>query len=137
MKQVVVASRLLLDDLQLASDAREVLETGIIVTYWRPFSKSNAVGSVGTEWLPDTPRAARVHKRMGQLRNKVAAHTDLTSDRTELDWSNDDETEQGTIYIRTAIDGLLPDLVGIAEELTVAFTRESRRLREETPRPRG
>ena len=128
MAQVAAASRLLLDGTPANPALRELVETGIIVTYWRPFSASNGVGAVSSKWVREAPR---LHREMETRRNEIAAHTGLT-ELLEFDWSHDEETEHGTVYIRTPLDALLPELANVAEELKSVFTDEARRRWEQT-----
>jgi hypothetical protein len=60
------------------------LETAIVVCYWRPFSKSNKVGTIGHKWKTLT-EAPNLHKEMRRLRNEVYAHTDITGAREVVD----------------------------------------------------
>lgn len=62
-----------------------VLETGLVVTYARPYLASNRPG-LGKRWRPESPEDRELHERMvDELRNPYHAHTDRTRHRTLID----------------------------------------------------
>ena len=91
--------RLAAIDMELATDAaralsdehwpgrrwQRVFETGLVVTYARPYARGNGNG-VGPEWAPEDPDDARLHRRLIEdLRNPYHAHADRTTSRTLID----------------------------------------------------
>lgn len=67
------------------SDAERALETGVIVSYARPFTRQK-IGQLDSElWTPADEDQARIHRALIRLRNIRYAHTD----RTELRGTED------------------------------------------------
>ena len=63
-----------------------VLETGIVVTYARPYLASNRGGHLGRRWWPPAGPEREFHRRLiEELRNPYYAHSDRTPLRTVLD----------------------------------------------------
>jgi hypothetical protein len=64
------------------------VETGMVVSYWRPFSVHNEIGKAENKksWLTKQKYVPRhhwdLHKRVGVLRNEVYAHVDKHSSRS-------------------------------------------------------
>ena len=56
---------------------RNVLETGLIVTYCRPFTKSHGLGAIPREWVPTEHRA--FHDFLMERRKTHSAHNDATA----------------------------------------------------------
>jgi hypothetical protein len=62
-----------------------VLETGLVVTYARPYLASNRAG-VGNEWRPESTDDQALHDWIiDELRHPYHAHADRTSHRTLVD----------------------------------------------------
>jgi hypothetical protein len=57
---------------------QSVLETGIAVTYARPFSPSDGGRRLGPEWKPTRPSLLRTHEMLISRRNVMYAHTDAS-----------------------------------------------------------
>jgi hypothetical protein len=57
-----------------------VLETGMIVTYARPYVEGNQAG-VGARWRPDDPADVELHDEILDLRHEYHAHADHTTER--------------------------------------------------------
>jgi hypothetical protein len=57
-----------------------VLETGMIVTYSRPYLDSNVAG-VGARWRPDDPTDRELHEEIIELRHEYHAHMDHSTQR--------------------------------------------------------
>jgi hypothetical protein len=67
---------LLLDGVDEAdADKARALETAIAVSYWRPWSQSNTLGSLKKKWLPQDAVGLQIHARLEDLRNQTYAHT--------------------------------------------------------------
>jgi hypothetical protein len=60
------------------SIARRAIETGIVVTYARPFGENHGLGALPSEFrVIDDPDAQRVHERLLLARNALEAHNDM------------------------------------------------------------
>jgi hypothetical protein len=71
-------------------NVRAVMQTGLAVSYARPFTISHAEPRLnllrltakgrqrGTDWLPEDTHDRLIHRQLMNLRNKVYAHTDKT-----------------------------------------------------------
>ena len=55
-----------------------VMETAVVVCYWRPFSQSNTVGHLGKKDAHDSA----LHADMKTWRDQMHAHTDTSSGRS-------------------------------------------------------
>jgi hypothetical protein len=76
MRHAAAAARLLRDGVDEAdADKARALETAIAVSYWRPWSQSNTLGSLKGKWLPKDRTGLQLHRRLEQLRNETYAHT--------------------------------------------------------------
>jgi hypothetical protein len=63
-------------------DAERALETGVIVSYARPFTR-HGIGQLDSGiWAPGDEQQAKLHKALLRLRNIRYAHTDRTDLRT-------------------------------------------------------
>jgi len=81
-----------------SSDLDRALETAIVVSYARPFTSSNRVGSLGRKWRPAAGTPEReVHDWLLAERKRRYAHTDVDSGRLVL--------HKGTI--ETGFEGLV------------------------------
>lgn len=58
------------------SPLARALETAIVICYTRPWGRTNTIGALEHEWLPDTPGGMSLHEDLQRLRNKVYAHSD-------------------------------------------------------------
>jgi hypothetical protein len=85
MRQVEAAA----DYLAFASmnaDAARVLETGLVVTYARPFGERQGIGTLDRdEWAPKDEAMRKLHFALLKLRNKLYAHSDRTEFRDAVD----------------------------------------------------
>lgn len=71
--------------MKINSDALRAFETGVVVTYARPFTR-HGVGQLGRdEWAPEDQAHRAVHCELIWLRNRVFAHTDKTDMRGIVD----------------------------------------------------
>lgn len=87
MQQVVAAAEALVDEhADGYGHLGRALETALVVCYARPFSKDNAVGSLGHKW-PPLKRFRDLHRELLGLRNRVYAHTDRTVAREVVEVS--------------------------------------------------
>jgi hypothetical protein len=76
MRHAAAAARLLRNGVDEAdADKARALETAIAVSYWRPWSQSNTLGSLKQKWLPEDSSGLQIHDRLEQLRNETYAHT--------------------------------------------------------------
>jgi len=66
-------------------EAERALETGIVVSYARPFTRQGTGQLDEKAFAPDDPRDAKLHRSMIWLRNKLFAHTDVTGLRDTID----------------------------------------------------
>lgn len=87
-------ARQFLDRLQTASEdeiIRAALMTALLVSYWRPFSASEADGLTAKR-LPEQlldglpSELIALHHKIGLLRNKQFAHTDPTPAELQVNW---------------------------------------------------
>jgi hypothetical protein len=85
MKLAAAAARALVDEDGPARLWARVLETGLVVTYARPYLESNT-RPVGRKWWPEEPADRELHERIiTDVRSPYHAHTDRTSHRTLVD----------------------------------------------------
>src|SRR5689334_20487336 len=59
---------------------RRVVEAGVVVVYARPFTDGK-VGRLGPKYAPEEQYFKALHKRLLDLRNRLQAHTDVTTVR--------------------------------------------------------
>jgi hypothetical protein len=79
------AARALADEDGPARLWARVLETGLVVTYARPYLESNT-RTVGRKWWPDNSADRELHERIiKEVRSPYHAHTDRTPHRTLVD----------------------------------------------------
>lgn len=82
---VVSTARQLADRLGPARLFERVLETGLVVTYARPYLESNRAG-VGRKWRPESEPDRKLHDWIiDELRHPYHAHADRTPRRTLTD----------------------------------------------------
>lgn len=87
MKQAGAAADQVVSGPQMNGDAERVMVTGLVVTYARPFSKSNTLGAVSGQIAKiDDERDRELHKWLCSRRDDLYAHNDMTEFRGVLDW---------------------------------------------------
>lgn len=85
MEYAASAARALADEDGPARLWARVLETGLVVTYARPYLDSNT-RVVGRKWWPESPEDRELHQRIIEdVRSPYHAHTDRTPHRTLVD----------------------------------------------------
>jgi hypothetical protein len=117
---------------RMNADAELALETGVIVSYARPFTRQGIGQLDRAAWAPDDEAKARLHASLIRLRNIRYAHTDKTDLRSTEDvfgegrfseswqplaasaWPRIAELatvmEQGFADLARALEGVLRDL---------------------------
>jgi len=65
----------------LSDRVRSLLETGLVVTYARPFKKNDDGHALKGDWAPEEDDLLLGHCKLIRLRDKVYAHTDRTPER--------------------------------------------------------
>lgn len=87
MQYAASAARALVDEDGPARMWARVLETGLVVTYARPYLASNT-RVVGRTWWPESPEDRELHQRIIEdVRSPYHAHTERTPHRTLVDTS--------------------------------------------------
>jgi hypothetical protein len=87
MQNAAAAARALADEDGPARVWQRVLETGLVVTYARPYLESNT-RPVGRKWWPKDPADRALHERIiRDVRSPYHAHSDRTPHRTLVDTS--------------------------------------------------
>lgn len=85
MELAAAAARALADEDGPARLWARVLETGLVVTYARPYLEANT-RAVGRKWWPREPADRELHERIiKDVRSPYHAHTDRTPHRTLVD----------------------------------------------------
>jgi hypothetical protein len=85
MQFAASAARALVDEDGPARVLLRVLETGLVVTYARPYLESNT-RAVGRKWWPHSPDDRKLHERIIEdVRSPYHAHADRTPHRTLVD----------------------------------------------------
>jgi hypothetical protein len=67
--------------LPYAIGVKHVVETGVIVSYARAFTRSSIVTLSRDEYAPENDELSRLHYRLLDLRDTRTAHTDKDADR--------------------------------------------------------
>jgi hypothetical protein len=119
---------------------RAVLETGLAVSYARPFTRSDAKPRLnllhllpdgrqdGSDWLPEDPLDLGIHGQLMRLRNEVYAHTDDTEWRKVV---NAGSIIEGAEHLHAVRWSLMPDdwlakVAPMVERQRDRFKREAR-----------
>lgn len=98
MRLVEKAARAMLDG-QVPAPLLRVVETGLIITYARPYLDSNRAGGVGGRWRPESGADRAFHQHViDELRDAYHAHADRTAHRTILDAAEFLELEAPPAY---------------------------------------
>ena len=85
MQYAASAARALVNEDGPARMWSRVIETGLVVTYARPYLPSNT-RVLGRTWWPESPEERELHEGIIEdVRNSYQAHTDRTSYRTLVD----------------------------------------------------
>jgi uncharacterized protein (UPF0276 family) len=85
MRLAETAARALLNG-EVPAHLERVMETGLVVTYARPYLDSNRAGGVGGRWQPKSGPDREFHRYMiDVLRDSYHAHADRTYHRTITD----------------------------------------------------
>jgi hypothetical protein len=104
---------------------KRVLETGLIVSYSRSFTKSSIVTLLRDEYAPADEALANLHYRILELRDSRCAHTDKDADRQiAVQYGPDGSVGSAETFGPV----LSPDEVELAHEL---FEVQRQRLLEE------
>jgi hypothetical protein len=93
MYAVVSAAHMLVSDIgeqRLDSGDRLALETGLVVSYARPFTQSRGGYQLQPADEPDDEDARELHEWLLAQRNRVYAHTDETEARRVLELAEAD-----------------------------------------------
>jgi hypothetical protein len=101
--------------MKINSDALRAFETGVVVSYARPFTR-HGVGQLNRdEWAPEDQAHRAVHCELIWLRNKVFAHTDKTDLREVVDVAPIGEIEEG-LYVEQHVPlDNLPLIAAVAD----------------------
>jgi hypothetical protein len=105
-----------------------IVESGMVVSYWRSFSKSKKLGRLPAEYVPKERRD--LHKRLQELRNKVYAHVDEHPFRTAKFALRSDEGT-GRTMLDVSVESLhfpperLDEMITWCEQLAVRLELEA------------
>jgi hypothetical protein len=129
MDQVAVAARRLAEGPRMNRRAERVMWTGIVVTYARPFNKSNRLGAVSGRIVKLTnPMQKSLHERMCELRDELFAHNDETELRQVVEVSRSGSYSESY----TEMDkGALRDIAELATEFEARFASRLDEIRRE------
>jgi hypothetical protein len=105
---------------RMNGDAERALETGVIVSYARPFTR-HGVGQLDRDlWAPSDERQARLHMALIRLRNIRYAHTDKTELRSTEDVFGEGRFSEARLPLR---DDAWPRIAALAEALEREFSK--------------
>lgn len=108
-----------------------VLETGLVVTYARPYGRSKGL-NLGKGWLPKDPDDRKLHDRLiDELRNPYHAHNDRTPRRTLTDTTRLLGLNGPPMYSESwerLSDDELERLAKLAERQSARFASEADRI---------
>jgi hypothetical protein len=97
MRLVAHSARALLDADESDGPARlldRVIETGMVVSYMRPYLESNEAG-IGRKLWPEDPAGRTLHQELEELRNEYHAHSSHTPRRRlEIVWRSEEGRTQ-------------------------------------------
>jgi hypothetical protein len=126
MGLVVSTARQLADRLGPARLFERVLETGLVVTYARPYLESNQAG-VGRKWRPESEADQKLHDWIiDELRDPYHAHAGRTPRRTLTDTTAFLGLEGAPTYGEAwwrLTDEELPRIADLAERQKARFDR--------------
>jgi hypothetical protein len=100
MRNAEHAARGLLDQTDAARVYERVLETGLVVTYARPYLKSNKASRLKDKWQPPA-RDRDFHRYVMDLRHRYHAHTDRSEYRSLTDAAAHLGLEGHSTYVET------------------------------------
>ena len=105
-----------LQNAEMERHARDVLWTGLVVTYARPFLQSNTRGFIGGRLAKPREELSPLHKNLLMLRDKLAAHTDDNELRSV--WVVEEDKTGSLRYAESwkpYDDDALPDIAFLAD----------------------
>ena len=98
---------------QMHADAEEAMATGVVVSYARPFTRRQGIGTLDENaWAPGDEREVDLHRALILLRNRRYAHTDRSDLRGVEDVFGDGNYSESSVGI--AADAW-SRIVGLAE----------------------
>lgn len=131
MELVAETARALADRRGPARMFERVLETGLIVTYARPYLDSSKAG-LGGKWRPTDKADRRFHDRIiTELRHPYHAHADHTPRRTIMDTTEYLGREGAPSYAEAwwrLTDDELAQIAALADKQRERFEAEARRV---------
>jgi hypothetical protein len=121
---------------------RRLIETAMVVSYMRPFTRSSLLRATLSEYVPMQPPESDLHDRLKTLRDETYAHTDKEVERRFLfslgyeaagegDW-----VPYGQRYTQFPNE-LLQPVVELCRRLSREMALEARRIWIELGRPKG
>jgi hypothetical protein len=139
MYDVSAAAEFLADtQSRLEPPVRRVVEAGVVVVYARPFTDGK-VGRLGANYAPKDTYFKALHKRLLELRNRLQAHTDVTTvryiaeniDMREVDAAADERVMAAEVRVQTLTPLEIRALSGLGNTQGVRFATEAHSLRKE------
>jgi hypothetical protein len=108
------------------------LLTGMVVSYARPFMRSNAYGAREKKWqtFPGDPKLNAKHDDLRQIRDKLLAHNDLPPHRATIIWTRDAFFEDRSAIV----EARSPISAPCIEEVLSLFKHQENRFEEHLQR---
>jgi hypothetical protein len=106
-----------------------VIETGMIVTYARPFLGGNVAG-VGAKWAPKAESDRALHDQVLELRHEYHAHADHTSERQLERADFVSHSDRRPLYLESWTQlptDTLRQLSALADRQAIRFHKEAER----------